>query len=71
VAVFSISLLARLPAARDLFAAIRKRFPGIRIIAGGRAAVIARKPLAGSVDAVAGGLEELQETALRLAGGNA
>jgi len=71
VAVFSINMLARLPAARDLFAKVRERFTGIRIIAGGRAAVAARKVLADNVDAIVDGLEDLQETALRMAGENA
>jgi methanogenic corrinoid protein MtbC1 len=71
IAVFSVSLIARLPAARDLFLAIRERFPGVKLIAGGRAASAARAHLSGYVDAVVDGVEELSEVATKLAGEDA
>jgi methanogenic corrinoid protein MtbC1 len=71
MAVFSVSLIARLPAARDLFVTVRGRFAGTGIITGGRAAVAARAVLEKYVDAVVEGLEDLHETALRLVGRDA
>jgi methanogenic corrinoid protein MtbC1 len=71
VAVFSINLIARLPAARDLFLAIRSRFPGVKIIAGGHAAIVARQSLTAYVHGIAGGPEDLHTLALRLVGQDA
>jgi methanogenic corrinoid protein MtbC1 len=71
VAVFSLNMIARLPAARELFKTIRERYGHTRIVAGGHAAIAAGKVLRNYVDAVAGGLDELHETALRVAGEHA
>jgi methanogenic corrinoid protein MtbC1 len=71
VAVFTVSLIARLPGARDLFAVVRRRFGDVRIIAGGRAAPAARKVLEKHVDAVVEGFEDLHDTAMRLVGRDA
>lgn len=68
VAVFAVNLIARLPAARDLFMTVRGRHEDTRIIAGGRAALAARAVLEKYVDAVVEGFEDLHETALRLVG---
>jgi methanogenic corrinoid protein MtbC1 len=64
--VFSITLIARLPEAKDLFMSIRREAPGIRILAGGHAADVAAEKLSSYVDAVAGGIREAHDTALRL-----
>jgi len=71
VCVFSITMIARLPASRDLFIELRKEAPGMGIIAGGHAAEVASGALGRYVDAVTGGFRETHEAALRLAGGHA
>ncbi|MGD9140730.1 MAG: cobalamin-dependent protein [bacterium] len=71
VCVFSMTMIARLPASRDLFVELRKAAPGMGIVVGGHAAEIASRALAPYVDAVVGGFKETHEVALRLARGNA
>jgi methanogenic corrinoid protein MtbC1 len=71
VAVFDIALIARLPGARDLFVKVRSGPGSTKIIAGGRAALAARKVLEAYVDAVVDGPDELHEVALRLVGKDA
>ena len=71
VCVFSITLIARLPASRDLFVRIREKSPESRVIAGGHAAEIAAETLAPYLDAVVGGIREAHEVALNLVRGNA
>lgn len=71
VAVFAVGMIARLPAARGLFRTIRDRYGDTKIIAGGRAALAAAEILAGYVDAVVSGLDDLHKTALRLVGKDA
>ena len=71
LAVLSVNMLARLPAAVQLFRKIRDGFSDVRVIAGGRAAAAARKLLESEVDAVVMSLEGLAGEAERLVGGNA
>ena len=71
LAVLSVNMLARLPAAVQLFRKIRAGFSDIRVIAGGRAAALARKVLEAEVDAVVLSLEGLTGEAERLVTGNA
>jgi methanogenic corrinoid protein MtbC1 len=71
VCIFSITLIARLPAARDLFIRVRDKSPESRIIAGGHAAEIAEETLAPYLDAVVGGIREAHDVALKLVRGNA
>jgi methanogenic corrinoid protein MtbC1 len=71
VCVFSVSLIGRLPAARDMFAKIRGHGAETAIIAGGHAAEIADDALSPYVDAIVTRLEEVGGVALRLAGGHA
>lgn len=71
VSVFSITLIAHLPASRDLFLGIRQTAPGTKIIAGGHASEVASRTLASYVDAVVGGIYETHEAALKLVGRNA
>jgi len=71
VCVFSIALIARLPASRDLFLRIRDAAPATKIIAGGHAAEMASETLAPYVDAVVSGIYETHELALKIVRGNA
>jgi methanogenic corrinoid protein MtbC1 len=71
VAVFAIAMIARLPAARDLFDSLRSKFADIKIIAGGRAALAAQQVFGMHTDAVVKGTAELNEVALRLVGKHA
>jgi methanogenic corrinoid protein MtbC1 len=71
LAVFTVTLVARLPAARDLLMTVRSRFEGTKIIVGGRAALIAGDVLAQHVDAVVEGFGDLHTTALNLVGRDA
>jgi len=71
VCVFSITLIARLPASRDLFMKIRESVPGTKIVAGGHAAEIASVTLSQYVDAVARTIREANEVALKLVRRNA
>jgi methanogenic corrinoid protein MtbC1 len=71
LAVLSVNMLARLPAAVRLFRKIRAGFGEVRVIAGGRAAGAARKVLEAEVDAVVLSLEGLAGEAERLVTGNA
>jgi methanogenic corrinoid protein MtbC1 len=71
VGVFSITMIARLPASRDLFVKIRQISPRTRIIVGGHAAGAAAATLAPYVDAVVGGFQDTHDQALRLVRDNA
>lgn len=71
VCVFSITMIARLPASRDLFVDLKEAAPGMGIIAGGHAAEIASRALTRYVDAITRSFQETHEAALKLAGENA
>lgn len=71
VAVFSMSMIARLPAALDLFETIRDKFRQTRIIAGGRAAIVAREVLKRHVDGIVDDLDQLHDTVVAMVGEDA
>jgi methanogenic corrinoid protein MtbC1 len=64
--VFSITLIGRLPASRDLFVKMRESAPRTKIIAGGHAAQVASLTLAEYADAVVEGFHETHDVALKL-----
>jgi methanogenic corrinoid protein MtbC1 len=71
VAVLSVTMIANLPAARDLLARLRGEVPGTRTAVGGRAAAKAREVIKGYAGAVLSGIEEAHPVCLGLVGGNA
>jgi methanogenic corrinoid protein MtbC1 len=71
IGLFSITLLEHLPAARDLFGKIRSSQPDLRIVAGGRAAVLAEHVLTDICDAVVSDPENAHMVSIKLVGGNA
>jgi methanogenic corrinoid protein MtbC1 len=71
VAVLSVTMIANLPATRDLLAAIRRKAPHVKTMAGGRAALKAAAVLKACADAVVSDIEEAHSVCLDLVGGNA
>ena len=63
---FSVSMIARLPAALDSVREIRSLLPEVKIIMGGRAAFLAGELIDGEVDAVVSSFEEGHARALEL-----
>lgn len=66
--LLSATMVASLPALRELALALRTRLPEAKLVAGGRSAVLAADALAGVVDAVAASAAEGCDAATRLAG---
>ena len=68
VVFLSVSMVARLPAAKALMIEIKKVMPDVKIIMGGRASVLAEKKLAGFCDATVQNYEEGHLQALKQLG---
>jgi methanogenic corrinoid protein MtbC1 len=71
VAVFSVTMIANLPAARHLVDAALAARPGLGIVLGGRAAELARSKLAGPRAVVVSGFDEADKACQRLSEPNA
>jgi methanogenic corrinoid protein MtbC1 len=71
VVILSVTMIANLPALRDLLKRLREISPGAKAIVGGRAAIRAQAVLRAQADAVVPGFEEAHSVSLRLVRGNA
>jgi methanogenic corrinoid protein MtbC1 len=71
VVVLSVTMIANLPAARDLLRRLGERVPGVKTVVGGRAALKARAVIEAHADAVVSDIDKVHSVCLSLVGENA
>jgi methanogenic corrinoid protein MtbC1 len=71
VVILSVTMIANLPATRDILSRLQDRVPGVRTTVGGRAALKGREVLKRYTDAVVSNIEQAHSVCLGLVGGDA